>query len=64
MLLRRKTVRVTLPVVIIVFLSESVQCEGRSHPPLIYAFIYREGQQAEQLWRYLTRSHKRLFRNE
>jgi IS30 family transposase len=25
----------------------------------IYAFIYRAGQQAEQLWRYLTRHHKR-----
>jgi transposase, IS30 family len=25
----------------------------------IYAFIYRAGQQAEQLWRYLTRRHKR-----
>ena len=25
----------------------------------IYAFIYRVGQQAEQLWRYLTRCHKR-----
>src|SRR6266576_1333318 len=25
----------------------------------IYAFIYRTAQQAEQLWRYLTRHHKR-----
>jgi IS30 family transposase len=25
----------------------------------IYAFIYRTAQQAEQLWRYLTRRHKR-----
>jgi transposase, IS30 family len=25
----------------------------------IYAFIYRSAQQAEQLWRYLTRRHKR-----
>src|SRR4026208_2011004 len=25
----------------------------------IYAFIYRAAQQAEQLWRYLTRHHKR-----
>ena len=25
----------------------------------IYAFIYRTAQQAEQLWRYLTRGHKR-----
>jgi IS30 family transposase len=25
----------------------------------IYAFIYRAGQQADQLWRYLTRRHKR-----
>ena len=25
----------------------------------IYAFIYRAAQQAEQLWRYLTRRHKR-----
>ena len=25
----------------------------------IYAFIYRAAQRAEQLWRYLTRRHKR-----
>ena len=25
----------------------------------IYAFIYRTGQKAEALWRYLTRRHKR-----
>jgi hypothetical protein len=25
----------------------------------IYAFIYRAAQKAEQLWRYLTRRHKR-----
>ena len=28
----------------------------------IYAFIYRAAQQAEQLWRYLTRHHKRRRR--
>ena len=28
----------------------------------IYAFIYRAAQQAEQLWRYLTRHHKRRCR--
>src|SRR5512136_452753 len=40
--------------------------KGGSEPRLravgcetIYAFIYRAAQQAEQLWRYLTRHHKR-----
>src|SRR5271166_3709910 len=31
----------------------AVSCET------IYAFIYRAAQRAEQLWRYLTRRHKR-----
>ena len=40
--------------------------KGRNEPRLravgcetIYAFIYRAAQKAEQLWRYLTRHHKR-----
>ena len=32
---------------------QAVSCET------IYAFIYRAAQRAEQLWRYLTRRHKR-----
>ena len=32
-----------------------VRATGRT----IYAFLYRDGQKAEQLWRYLARRHKR-----
>ena len=35
--------------------TSSAGCELRT----IYAFIYRAAQRAEQLWRYLTRRHKR-----